>query len=256
MRTREEKDRTPQPKWRTALDASASIGMLIAAGVFIWGVVVTVSRTEQEPVTDERRGPRAARERGFLPTAPVAFEPAPSMGSPTAQVVVIEYSDFECPFCRRFASETLAPIKDSYVTPGKVRLVFKHFPLESIHQSALMAAEAAECAHRQGRFWDMHDALIEEPMPLLDTALLERASSLGLDGARFKICLGGEARSKVRDDIAAAQVLRITGTPTFLFGMIDEESGYLKVMRRASGALSVSAFASTLDELLSLEVAR
>ncbi|MEK7497584.1 MAG: thioredoxin domain-containing protein [Patescibacteria group bacterium] len=84
-----------------------------------------------------------------------------SKGDSNAKVVLVEFSDFQCPFCARFYSETLGQIQKDYIDTGKVRLVYKHFPLISIHPNAQKAGEASECANEQGKFWEMHDALFE-----------------------------------------------------------------------------------------------
>jgi protein-disulfide isomerase len=170
-------------------------------------------------------------------------------GRPDARIAVVEYSDFECPFCARFARTTLPAIVQSYVDTGKLRFGFQHLPLESRHRSAVAAAEAAECGAQQGRFWEMHDQLFSEPMRLDKASLFAKAQAGGLKVSRFRECMDGRATRRIRAAIVEAQALGITGTPTFLFGIIRED-GHMSVVRRESGALPVEPFAKILDELL------
>ena len=83
------------------------------------------------------------------------------LGNPNAKVAVIEYSDFECPFCRRMFSETLPKLKENFIKSGEVKFVYRHFPLRSIHEDAQKAAEASECAGEQGKFWEYHDIIFQ-----------------------------------------------------------------------------------------------
>jgi protein-disulfide isomerase len=162
---------------------------------------------------------------------------------------VIEYSDFECPFCGRFALQTLPAIVKKYVDTGKLLVAFKHLPLESKHPFALHAAEAAECSRRLGRFWEMHDALFEEPVMLQPESLRAKAKRIGLDSSRFDQCLKGGATTRVKQDLSEAQAFAITGTPTFIFGVVETPSR-LKALRRQSGAIPVEAFERIVDQLL------
>jgi protein-disulfide isomerase len=178
----------------------------------------------------------------------MSLDGAPLHGHPSARIGVIEYSDFECPFCGKFATATYPTIVKAYVETGKVQFAFRHLPLKQ-HPLAMKAAEAAECSRRQGRFWPMHDALFTMPRALDSDSLLAKAKTLGLDSGQFQRCMDGEAITRVRQDVAEAQALGITGTPTFLFGTIEPD-GRLKVVRRESGAIPAKAFAGMLDDLV------
>ncbi|MEX2271907.1 MAG: thioredoxin domain-containing protein [Vicinamibacterales bacterium] len=167
-----------------------------------------------------------------------------------ASVGVIEFSDFECPFCGRFARETLSSIVSSYVVSGKLLYAFRHFPIQSRHPAAFKAAEAAECSGVEGRFWEMHTALFTLPLGLDEPSLFKKATGLGLDGSRFKACMAGEMANKVQSNVDNARALGITGTPTFLFGFV-EGGDRLRVVRRETGAIPAAAFARILDTILS-----
>jgi protein-disulfide isomerase len=92
----------------------------------------------------------------------VSTDDDPSLGDPNAPVTIIEFSDFQCPYCRRFWEQTLPQLKSEYIDTGKVRLVYRDYPLSTIHPGALPAAMAAGCANEQGKFWEYHDQIFEE----------------------------------------------------------------------------------------------
>lgn len=136
-------------------------------------------------------------------------------GDVNAPVEIIEFSDFECPFCQRFYSETLPQIEQNYIATGKVKLIYRDFPL-SIHANAQKAGEASECAGEQGKFWEMHDAMFESTTGLGVASLKAMASNIGLDTAEFNTCLdSGAMAAEVRADMAAGTQAGVTGTPSF-----------------------------------------
>lgn len=142
----------------------------------------------------------------------------PSKGPENAPVTIVEFSDFECPFCQRGAS-TLDKVVEKY--GDKVRVVFRHFPL-SFHPNAQKAAEAAMCAHDEGKFWQMHDLLFANQRALDEASLKGYAKQLGLDEAKFAACLqSGEKASIVTSDMAAGQKVGVTGTPAFFINGIE-----------------------------------
>ncbi len=142
----------------------------------------------------------------------VAVGEAPIRGDAEAVVTIVEWSDFQCPFCVR-AAPTLAQIQREY--GSKVRIVFKHLPL-SIHAQAPAAHAAAEAAHRQGKFWEMHDKIFENQRDLAPETLERYAVALGLDIERYKRDLeSGEVKKRIDDDMQQAEDLSVTGTPAF-----------------------------------------
>jgi len=164
-------------------------------------------------------------------------------------VTIIEFSDFQCPFCLRFWNETLPQIKQEY--EGKVRFVYRDFPLTSIHEWAQKAAEAAECADDQNKFWEYHDLIFANQSALnqqLDTEGLSAvlttfggyASDLGLDTAAFNDCLdSGKYTSEVQKDVQDGQSYGVTGTPAFFI------NGQL-----VSGAQPFASFKTVIDAAL------
>jgi protein-disulfide isomerase len=165
-----------------------------------------------------------------------------------ARIAVVEFSDYECQFCARFHQTTFASIRDSYITPGKVRFAVRHLPLPR-HALAFRAAEAAECGARAGRFWEMHGLLFTPPMAIDEASIVEKAKSIGIDPASFDACLSERPRARIEADIKQARELKISGTPTFLIGVVEAD-GRLKVDRHESGAIPAPAFARMLDDVL------
>lgn len=141
----------------------------------------------------------------------------PARGAADAPITIVEFSDFQCPFCGRMEPE-LQKLLGAY--PRQVRLVYRNFPLESLHPDALHAAQAGVCAGRQGKFWPMHDLMFAEQNALSIPALKEKAKRVGLDSKRFDHCLDtGEAMPVIKEDQAAARRLGLSGTPsTFVDG--------------------------------------
>ncbi len=140
---------------------------------------------------------------------------SPVEGSMNAPVTMIECSDFQCPFCARFYQETLVQLRKNEIRNGVVKLVFKNFPLP-FHPYAEKAAEAAECANKQGKFWQMHDALFQSGGRLDTDSLKTYAQRIGLDMERFDHCLdSGETAGIVNADRQQCASAGVQGTPTF-----------------------------------------
>lgn len=142
----------------------------------------------------------------------------PVKGSPDALVTIIEYSEFQCPFCARFVQETLPLIEENYIATGKVRLIFRNFP---VHEQAVIAAGAAVCAQEQDKFWQMHDTLFAQQEEWSGNpdflALLEGyAKDMGLDTDQFSSCLNAqEWLAKLEKDFEAGREAGVEGTPSF-----------------------------------------
>jgi protein-disulfide isomerase len=161
----------------------------------------------------------------------------PSEGPATAPVTIVEFADFQCPFCGQLAP-TLRRIREQY--GDRVRLIWKDFPLAQIHPRASQAAEAARCASDQGRFWDYHDRLFTNQRALETSALKQYAKDVGAETARFATCLdSGKYAETVRLASSAASRLGLTSTPTtFVNG------------RMVSGAKPYATFAAIIDDEL------
>lgn len=171
-----------------------------------------------------------------------------SKGSPTAPVTVYEMSDFQCPFCRRFALETFRAIEKEYIVPGKVRWVFVNFPLTSIHANAVGAAGTALCAARQGAFWPVHDLLYTyqdtwAPLKEPGAFFLSLADSAGISKPRLLECVRAPATtSEIRMEAEGAERAGASSTPSFYI-----EGGLL------SGAHPLPVFRQVLDSIYALK---
>lgn len=182
----------------------------------------------------------------------VSTSEARSLGSLNSVVTIVEFSDYQCPFCGRYAQETYPQVIADYVKTGKVRYIAKNFPLDQIHPLAVKAAEAAECAGEQGKFWEFHDRLLLDQKALDSASLLAQAAALGMDGARFRTCteqstFGG----RVEADIAEARKLGLEATPSFVVGYSDEQDpSRIKVVKAIIGAQPLTVFTQTLESVL------
>lgn len=156
------------------------------------------------------------------------------MGNPDGEITIVEFSDFECPFCAR-ATPTVDQIMEKY---DNVKLIYKHYPLP-FHSNAKPAAMASECAGDQGKFREYHDKLFENQKALDDASLKGYAEELGLDTEKFKECLDSKKyEKKVDEDMALGQKSGVSGTPTFFING-----------RKLVGAQPAAAFEQILDSI-------
>jgi protein-disulfide isomerase len=176
---------------------------------------------------------------------------APSLGPDRAPVVLIEFSDYECPYCIRHTRDTMPHIEANYIKPGKIRYVFRDFPIDQLHPEAIRAHEAARCALEQGRFWEIHKQLFSAPGTHTTAALEALAQKLGLRMPEFQSCLAsGRTTAAVRKAGEVASSLGATGTPSFFVGVADPASGKVKLVRAIGGAQPYEVFVETLDEVI------
>ena len=207
--------------------------------------------TEMMKLLQARPAAPAASAAPAEPPLPaeVATAGAPAKGSSTAPVTIVEFSDFQCPFCGRHFRDTYGQLDREYIATGKVRYVFRHLPLERIHPQAFKASEAAECAGAQKRFWEMHDVLFANQQALMPADLARHAQGLKLDAAAFTACMAGQTAARIRQDMTLAVEAGVRATPTFILGTTLPD-GRVKVVRRLSGALPFATFKTAIDGLL------
>jgi protein-disulfide isomerase len=170
-----------------------------------------------------------------------------SIGRADAPLTIVEYTDFQCPFCRQFHLTAYADIKKNYIDTGKVRYVSRDFPL-AMHENARRAAVAGRCAGEQGKYWELRDVMIANANQLRADNLVTYARDLGLDVPKFSACLDSDRfTADIDRNIAEGQKIGVSGTPSFVIGHMsgDKLDGV-----RLVGAMPYSVFDAKLKELL------
>lgn len=209
--------------------------VLISASVLYSGKIFTKALVGGNFAagTEENNQALPPQNQAALPSNPklVDFQlrdSAASLGKSSAGVTLVEFVDFQCPFCKRYHEETFSQIKSKFVDSGKIKLIAMNYPLP-FHQNAQKAGEAAECANDQGKFWEYQDLLFKngqgDGTGLTVDDLKKYADSLGLNNGtfgfgknKFNACLdSGEKAQIVKDDMQAAQTIGVSGTPSFAF---------------------------------------
>lgn len=181
----------------------------------------------------------------------VSLDDDPVKGNPDAEIIVVEFSDFQCPFCSRFFDQTLPLIEQNYIDTGKIKFVYRDFPIDSLHPNARPAHIAAECADEQGKFWEYHDILFSRvnqwqslPMSSLGDNFVAFADELELDTTNFIDCLQSESTAQeVHSDYLAGAQYGVTGTPAFFVG--TEKDGFILI----SGAQPYSTFERVIESI-------
>lgn len=239
------------------------IGVIILVGVAAFFAGSFTSNLNSEQISEEDLDKALAKlELKLLqnklpteqPSAPVkiSIDDDPIFGNPDAPITIVEFSDFECPFCARFHVQTLPSLFEEYIDQGKVKLVFRDFPIQSIHPNALPASVAANCANDQGKFKEMHDMIFEnqnvwnkqETVNALST-FSQYAASMQLDQESFDACLtSGKHIPEIRNDLEDGRDYGVSGTPGFFIG--NDEIGYVEL----KGAQPFESFKKVIDAQL------
>lgn len=218
---------------------------VVSAAILLSGKLSLESSGNTFAVQEDNQPSVAAPQ---VPSGPVdvSADNDAFIGKKDAPVTIIEFSDFQCPFCRKFAEETLPQLKKEYVDTGKARLVYRDFPL-SFHPGAIPAAQGAECAKEQGKFWQMHDIIFAEQakqgsgtVQFSVDDVKKWAVQAGVNATKFNQCLdSGKYKQEVEKDMADGTAAGVSGTPaTFVNG------------RAVIGAQPFSAFKAIIDEEL------
>jgi protein-disulfide isomerase len=220
-------------KW---LARVANVSLVVIAAVFLLKVAVAHFGRVQTGIP--------------LPKERLSFDGAATIGSSGAEVGVIEFSDFQCPFCAQVARETLPMLIADYAKTGKVRFGFRHMPLSVIHHFSMRAAAGATCAGQQGQFWKMHDVLFANQATLSDEHIRQLGQAMGLDMERFEACWDTEGRARASADGALAVRLHVQSTPSFFVGKIGRD-GMVTVQKTISGVPPMDVLKAALDKLMS-----
>lgn len=227
-----------------------------AVGTLDQGDRLTAESLEEMLTEIARNNANPQPAQAPQPSAPkivkVSLDDDPVKGNPDAEVTIVEFSDFQCPFCLRFYDQTLPLIQKNYIDTGKIKFVYRDFPIDNLHPNARPAHIAAECADEQGKFWDYHDILFERvdewqrlPMTNLGDKFVAYADELELEQSSFISCLESPTiAQEVQTDYLDGGRYGVTGTPAFFVG--TEKDGFILI----SGAQPYSSFQTSIDSLL------
>lgn len=227
-----------------------------AVGTLDQGDRLTAESLEEMLTEIARNNANPQPAQAPQPSAPkivkVSLDDDPVKGNPDAEVIIVEFSDFQCPFCLRFYDQTLPLIQKNYIDTGKIKFVYRDFPIDNLHPNARPAHIAAECADEQGKFWDYHDILFERvdewqrlPMTNLGDKFVAYADELELEQSSFISCLESPTiAQEVQTDYLDGGRYGVTGTPAFFVG--TEKDGFILI----SGAQPYSSFQTSIDSLL------
>ena len=206
-----------------------------------------LSEIKTAPTPQPTQSPQPSASQIFT----ISIDGEPVKGNPDALVTVVEFSDFQCPFCSRFFEQTLPLIEKNYIDTGKIKFVYKDLPLDNLHPNARPAHIAAECADEEGKFWEYHDVLFQKQAVWqrlassdLDITLSQFAVDLGMQAASFESCMESQdIADEVNQDTLEAARYGATGTPTFFIG--TEKDGFIKLV----GAQPFAAFQGAIENL-------
>ena len=173
-------------------------------------------------------------------------------GEYDAPVTLIEFSDYQCPYCRRHATTVMPTLIKKYVDTGKLRFVMREYPMEMLHRRAWPASEAALCAGDQGQYWEMHDSLFADQNANSDEDFEQQAASLGLDVSAFSECMSSDKfKGQIQTDFSEGQKLGVNDTPSFVVGLTDTRNpSTVHLTRFIHGAQSIQSFSAAIDELI------
>ncbi len=191
---------------------------------------------QQQPQIIQQQAPAQPTDVPHLDNVAVGILPV--LGPENAKVTIVEFSDFQCPFCKSFRDNTFDAIRQKY--GDKIKIYYRNFPLVSIHPQAMKGAMAAMCANEQGKFWEMHDQLFATQDVISPENSKALAAKLGLDTEKFNSCLDGDKYTDaINKDVQDGSAYGVSGTPTFFI------NGW-----RVVGAQPLTAFTTLIDQQL------
>lgn len=202
----------------------------------------------QQQQTLLRRQNTARRAPAADPNVTIKLVDTYAMGSDKAPVTLVEFTDYQCPYCSRFHTTTFPQLKKNFIDTGKVRFISRDLPLH-FHKNAFHAARAARCAGEQDKYWEVRHVLSSNPKNLSEPAIIKYAEELQLEMDQFQACLDSEKyKTEINKDIADANAVGITGTPGFIIGRTPTD-GTLKGIK-VKGAQGYASFAAKINKLL------
>ena len=218
------------------LDVVTTIAAVVGSGVIVWQFVFGGS-VGSLPTS------RATREV-LIPKTPLSLAGSATKGSREAKVGLVAFSDFQCPFCARFALESLPTLVKEYVDTNRVLFAFRHLPLAKIHPPAVAAAAIAACAEAKGMFWSVHDAFFRRPSPTTEEEFASRAREVAPLEPDWEECRSAGAL-RVTADVQTAATLKLESTPVFFVGRLLGDE--LTVTKALLGARPVDDFRAALN---------
>jgi len=241
---------------RYASFAALPLALLLPLGAQDAGKEEGITRQQADQILNELRQIRQLLERQQAKEpqaqeeqvlkAKLNLEGFAMLGSKEAPLTVVEFTDYQCPFCQRFHTTSFGDLKKNYIDTGKVRFYSRDLPLD-FHPNAMRAAQAARCANEQGQFWKLRDVMGANPNKLDMDSLLADAADLKMDVKTFRACVESEKyKNAVQTDVMEAMKIGASGTPTFVIGKStpDGVDGELMV-----GAQPYPLFEQKLKEL-------
>ena len=241
-----------------------SLTALAVAATLLGGVTLAraegITSEQAQQILDELKAIRKTLEtRPAVPAQPpapapvddkvsMAFPPGGfSVGKENAPLVLVEYTDYQCPFCQRYHNDSFAQIKTNFIDTGKVRYISRDFPLP-FHENARRSATAGRCAAEQGKFWELRHTMIINANQLQADKLGGYAQSASLDVPKFQACVDSDKfKAAIDKDIAEGSAAGINGTPSFVLGRI--ENGKLQGVRMV-GAMPYAQFEAKIQDML------
>ena len=197
-------------------------------------------------------------KQGFTPKDMKLADDVASKGDINAPVTLVEFSDYQCPYCKRHANAVMTEITEAYIDTGKVRFIMRENPIPNLHPRATAASTAALCAGEQGQYWGMHDALFTDQKLKTDEDFTAMAVGLGLDMARYDECYTSDRiKAEIKADQVEAQKMGVSGTPSFVLGLSDsKDPNKVHLTKFIRGAQTFITFSAAIDELLESEKAK
>jgi len=239
-----------------------SVAVLISVLLSAWGLYERTSmqieianlNNKIERMSTDLNALKTAARTGQAPAPPpvvekvVSIDDDPMKGDPKAPVTIIEFSDYECPFCKRSYDNVFGKLDEEYISKGKVRVVFRDYPLP-FHKKAIPAAIAANCAGEQGKYWEVHNFFFENPDKLNADSVLNSAAGAGLDKAKFEACINDKSKeAEITKDFKDGQKYGVRGTPSYFIGKTTDGDEITGTFVR--GAQPYSVFKKHIDEQL------
>jgi len=231
----------------------AVFGTLLLSIVFLAAASADPGLSDEE-IARERAALLAIMGQSNAPSADanarIPLPDAAMIGAADAPVLLIEFGDYQCGFCRRHVMNVMPVLEQDYVATGRLRYVFMEYPAERNLPISLEASNAALCADDQGRYSEMRRRLYANPMSLDAAGYRQHAQSLGLDVSAFADCIEQAPHAeRIREHVALGRQLGVRGTPTFFFAVLSEDDGSLQLVRRVTGAQPMDLFERELRTL-------